>query len=105
MARTRYIIKTKGKFKLGKPFPYEDELNEKLARLTELNTLLNIDDKAIENVSIVSDRMAADQIPDGGIVADEKPSILGKIKEIREMQSDRIAKEKAPEKNIKEMDV
>ena len=49
--------------------------------------------------------MAADQIPDGGIVADEKPSILGKIKKIREMQSDRIAKEKAPEKDIKEMDV
>ena len=64
MARTRYIIKTKGKFKLGKPFPYEDELNEKLARLTELNALLNIDDKAIENVSIVLDRMAADQILD-----------------------------------------
>ena len=28
---------------MGKPFPYEDELKSKSARLVELDTLLNID--------------------------------------------------------------
>ena len=31
---------------VGRPFPYEDELREKSARLTKLDTLLNIDSKA-----------------------------------------------------------
>ena len=34
------------KEEVGRPFPYEDELREKSARLTELDTLLNIDSKA-----------------------------------------------------------
>lgn len=54
------------KAELGKPFPQEAELTEKLARLAELNTLLNIDDNAIENAS-----MAAEKKPDILISADE----------------------------------
>ena len=67
------------KSELGRPFPQEDELNEKLARLAELNTLLNIDDNAIENASMAAEKKAdpvvADKKPDKVIVADKKPSI------------------------------
>lgn len=56
-----------GYLELGKPFPQEAELKEKSARLAELNTELNIDDRtpmeqAAENV------MA------------KRPSVLGKLK-------------------------
>ena len=41
-----YQQQAAAKEKVGRPFPYEDELREKSARLTELDTLLNIDSKA-----------------------------------------------------------
>jgi uncharacterized membrane-anchored protein YhcB (DUF1043 family) len=53
------------KCELGKPFPQETELNEKMARLGELNILLNIDGGKEDNT------LAADKI------ADKKP--LGKM--------------------------
>ena len=90
------------KAELGKPFPQEAELTEKLARLAELNTLLNIDDNAIECASI-----AAEMKPDIPIsvneaktkrneLADKKPSILGRIREMQSNQADNIPKEKTP---------
>ena len=41
-----YQQQAAAKEEIGRPFPYEDELREKSARLTELDTLLNIDSKA-----------------------------------------------------------
>ena len=41
-----YQQQAAAKEEVGRPFPYEDELREKSARLTELDMLLNIDSKA-----------------------------------------------------------
>ncbi len=57
------------KAELGKPFPQEDELRTKSARLAELNTILNIDDKA-----------TMEHIPDESIKEKEKPSVLAKLR-------------------------
>lgn len=90
------------KSELGRPFPQEDELNEKITRLAELNTLLNIDDNAIENVSMAAEKKAdpivADKKPDKAIIADKKPSILGRIKDIKAMQA-ASQKDKPPVKD------
>ena len=60
------------KAELGKPFPQEEELRTKSARLAELNAELNIDDKT------PMERMAEDE-PDAEI-AKAKPSVLIKLK-------------------------
>ena len=58
------------KAELGKPFPQEEELRSKSARLAELNAELNIDE-----------RCPAEQFSEESeIAAKEKPSILEKIK-------------------------
>ena len=57
------------KSELGKPFPQEEELREKTARLIELNSELNIDDK-----------QSAERA-DGSIAAKEKPSIIQRLKQ------------------------
>ena len=57
------------KAEVGKPFPQEEELRTKSARLNELNAELNIDEPApIER--------AADDI----VAKSEKPSVLEKLK-------------------------
>lgn len=65
------------KAELGKPFPHEKALAEKLSRLAELNTLLNMDST-----------QSAERSDDSGekIVADKKPSVLGSIRHIQSMQ-------------------
>lgn len=60
------------KAELGKPFPQEEELRTKSARLAELNAELNIDDKTPMG------RIAEDE-PDAEI-AKAKPSVLTKLK-------------------------
>jgi hypothetical protein len=66
------------KEELGKPFSREDELNTKMARLTELNIQLNIDGKK-ETIELP---MAADKLPDvADRIADKPPkSIYAKMK-------------------------
>jgi hypothetical protein len=62
------------KAELGKPFPQEEELRTKSARLAELNAELNIDDKTpMEAIA-----------EEAQTTAKEKPSILGKIKSFAE---------------------
>lgn len=39
------------KAEVGKPFPKEEELNQKLERLSELNALLNMDERKIQKQS------------------------------------------------------
>lgn len=93
------------KAELGKPFPQEAELAEKLARLAELNTLLNIDDNAIENASMAAEKkpdipISADEVkPMRNVSADKKPSILGRIREMQSNQAGNIPKEKTPTKD------
>ena len=62
------------KAELGKPFPQEEELRTKSARLAELNAELNIDDKT--PMEAIADEAQT--------TAKEKPSILGKIKSFAE---------------------
>jgi hypothetical protein len=57
------------KAELGKPFPQEDELRRKSARLTELNISLNIDER------IPIERTEDD------LVKKEKPSVLAKLRQ------------------------
>ena len=65
---------------LGKPFPHEDELNEKTARLAELNAALDIDGNGVENAELaVADKKA-------DISADRKPSIHDRLNAIKERQ-------------------
>ena len=71
------------KSELGKPFPQEDELLEKLARLAELNAILDIDGNGVENADIAAEKKAA--VNDKA--SDRKPSILDRIKDIREGQA------------------
>ena len=42
-----YQQQAAAKEEIGKPFPFEDDLRVKSARLVELDTLLNIDGKAM----------------------------------------------------------
>lgn len=54
-----YQQQAAAKEEVGKPFPYEEELKSKNARLVELDTLLNIDGKGqpqAENVVAKSTR-------------------------------------------------
>jgi len=59
------------KAEVGKPFPQEEELRTKSARLNELNAELNIDERSPME-------RAADDI----VAKSEKPSVLGKLKSI-----------------------
>ena len=60
------------KSELGKPFPQEDELRVKSARLAELNIELNIDDKTpLEQM--------AEEAPRAEVAKSAKPSVLQKL--------------------------
>ena len=61
------------KAELGKPFPQEDELRTKSARLAELNAELNIDDRT------PMEQMAEDA-PAAQSAKAERPSVLAKLK-------------------------
>ena len=61
------------KQELGKPFPQEDELRVKSARLAELNIALNIDDKT------PLETMAEETPPRAEIAKSARPSVLKKL--------------------------
>lgn len=61
------------KQELGKPFPQEDELRVKSARLAELNIVLNIDDKT------PLEAMAEEAPPRAEIAKSARPSVLQKL--------------------------
>ena len=84
-----------------KPFPKEPELTEKMERLAELNSLLNMDEKGTsealgmgEDIAAVADspRCAvtmAGRVSELSHTADsvQKPSVLGKLKQAQERLS------------------
>lgn len=81
-----YVQVENAKSELGKPFPQEEELRVKSARLAELNAELNIDDKtpmeqAVEDAehaeTPVADVAKSEKIP--AIAKSEKPSLLAKL--------------------------
>ena len=78
------------KAEVGKPFPQEEELRTKSARLNELNAELNIDERApIERAAVCRDE---------DIVAkSEKPSVLGKLKSIQPQVGSNPTKKKSHE--------
>lgn len=61
------------KQELGKPFPQEDELRVKSARLAELNIALNIDDKT------PLEAIAEEVPPKAEIAKSARPSVLQKL--------------------------
>ena len=65
------ILPDIAKAALGKPFPQEEELRKKSARLAELNAELNIDDKT------PMERLAGD---DDAVAKSARPSILQKLR-------------------------
>lgn len=67
---------------LGKPFPQEEELRTKSARLAELNAELNIDEKTPMEAVAEEEQTTAK----------EKPSILGKIKSFAEQSQTKTQK-------------
>ena len=102
---------------MEKPFAKEEELAEKVERLSELNALLNMDEKGPsealgmeEDVQEVADcpKKAVNytgRVSDASRIADEvrKPSMLGKLKEAKERiagnykDSQKLAKKKEQE--------
>ena len=70
------------KAELGKPFPQEEELRTKSARLAELNAELNIDDKTPMEAVAEEEQTTAK----------EKPSILGKIRSFAEQSQTKSQK-------------
>ena len=86
---------------VAKPFPKEAELTEKMERLAELNSLLNMDEKGTsealgmgEDIAAVADspRCAvtmAGRVSELSHTADsvQKPSVLGKLKQAQERLS------------------
>ena len=62
------------KSEIGKPFPQEDELRTKNARLAELNAELNIDDKT------PMEQLAEDRADDTEIAKSARPSVLEQLK-------------------------
>ena len=84
-----YAQVKEAKAALGKPFPQEEELRAKSARLAELNAELNIDDKT------PMERLAGD---DDAVAKSTRPSILQKLRAPLPEQS-------SPKLKHKEMEV
>ncbi|MGN0678219.1 MAG: hypothetical protein ACI4JS_00990, partial [Oscillospiraceae bacterium] len=88
------------KAELGKPFPQEKELSEKLTRLAELDTLLNID----SNTPEINEQETSTKEVILGVVREEKrPSLIGQIEELKATQTS-TQSNKPPQKN-KSIDV
>lgn len=82
-----YVQVENAKAELGKPFPQEEELRTKSARLAELNAELNIEDKtpierAAEDNTPTRDTVPTvrDTVPSERIAKSERPSLLAKLK-------------------------
>lgn len=71
------------KEEVAKPFAKEQELAEKTKRLTELNALLNMDEKGSSELLETGE---GQEVEETAIVAEasRKPSVLGKLREAKE---------------------
>ena len=71
-----YIQVESAKSELGKPFPQEEELRTKSARLAELNAELNVDDRTPMERAVDN---AAEHTEKPQTAKDKKPSLLAKL--------------------------
>ena len=72
-----YVQVENAKAELGKPFPQEEELKVKSARLAEINAELNIDDRTPMEQAVDAAAAEHDEVPQ--IAKSEKPSLLAKL--------------------------
>jgi hypothetical protein len=86
-----YVQVETAKAELGKPFPQEDELREKSARLAELNVELNIDDRTPME-QLVEDA------PQSEIAKATRPSVLQKLHSYHEQSKTSDAPHKSPKR-------
>ena len=82
------------KIEVIKPFPQEKELADKIERLTELNALLNMDEKGSENV--IDEVEGSEEL-----VADKarKPSIMEKLEKFKEQKTDKSSETEKNKEN------
>jgi len=82
------------KAELGKPFPQEEELRVKSARLTELNIALNIDERTpMEQM--------ADEAPRTAIAKSSRPSVLQKLHSYKEESKPEPTKHPQKQKEVR----
>ncbi len=74
-----YVQVENAKAELGKPFPQEEELKVKSARLAELNAELNIEDKTPMEQAVDNAAVRHEEAPREQIAKSEKPSLLAKL--------------------------
>lgn len=74
-----YVQVENAKAELGKPFPQEEELKVKSARLAELNAELNIEDKTPMEQAVDNVAARREEAPGERIAKSEKPSLLAKL--------------------------
>lgn len=84
-----YVQVENAKAELGKPFPQEEELRTKSARLAELNAELNINDRT--PMEQAADNIEAEKQPTTYVAKSEKPPLLTKSE-----KSSLLAKLKRP---------
>ena len=84
---------------MQKPFPKEAELSEKMERLTELNAMLNMDEKGGENL------LADEGIGENPRIADSvhKTSILERLKEQKQQEQTGEIQQKPKKKHEQEL--
>jgi len=80
------------KAEVNKPFPQEEELRTKSARLNELNAELNIDER--------SSMERAAECHDDIVAKSAKPSVLGKLKSVQAQIGSNSAKKKSHEEDL-----
>ncbi|MBP3295302.1 MAG: helicase, partial [Lachnospiraceae bacterium] len=81
------------KIEVVKPFAQEQELNDKLARLAELNSLLDMDDKGEDKVDMDED--APKPVPEKETAKQltsesERPSLIARLNEKKEIVASRV---------------
>ena len=81
---------TNAKEEVGKPFPKEEELNQKLERLSELNALLNMDERE-DTETEQSESKEKEERPARGSIHEKlqiyKERVNGKVKLARKPEN------------------
>ena len=96
------------KEEVQRPFPQEAELNEKSARLAELNALLDMDEKGDDAALGMDEEMTESEIPapkreiERSADSVKRPSILAQL---HEKQAERMAEPKPQKKKSHEMEL
>ena len=93
-----YVQVENAKAELGKPFPQEEELKVKSARLAELNAELNIEDKRTTEQAVDISVEIHEGMPSARIAKSEKPSLLAKLQ--RPLPSNKLAEIKKNELEV-----